>query len=461
MNSSSSFQQQLDVHYDGSVWQAFDMQQNMLTLSVEDGNMLPSLPEYAVVSSLLLPIEHLLTRTFKLPLSSPKFIDQDILAQELEDHTSEDSQAWWLSWQAGKTNDGVAGLMLGLPESLRQYIDSHEAWQHAQTINADICLRLNAQRNKQYQEHSELQQSSDPIAIFDTDSNGLFFAVWQASADNSSDGFWLAMRRLNWFDSDIDKTSLVEDMKRSLHSMGWNNAYHSAGYLPTALHADLNFTHWSGDLANMDDLPSRHDANLAVTNGAAINGTAINSAASNMEKSNSNNFNFRHGSWRSTSRLAQLKPWYRSIALVVSLMFIWTAGMMWQNHQLQQQLSNQQQHVITAFHAGLPHETVIIDALAQLRKAAGGNKGATKKNQIQAKQWLQDIQAINQVYQQIPWILKTLSFQHGQMSMRGQTADLQNMNSIRQALQQKIGRDVKLQDTDLSNHHVTFNMVWS
>jgi len=125
-----SHQQELAVHFDGHTWQAIDANKNMLTLSVAEGETLPNLPEHAVVSNLLLPTEALLLRTFTLPFAKTKFIDQDILAQEIEEHTSEKSEAWWLSWQAGVTQDGVAGIIFGLPESLRQQIDTNDGWQH-------------------------------------------------------------------------------------------------------------------------------------------------------------------------------------------------------------------------------------------------------------------------------------------------------------------------------------------
>jgi len=134
---------------------------------------------------------------------------------------------------------------------------------------------------------------------------------------------------------------------------------------------------------------------------------------------------------------------------------------MWHNHQLHTQIAQQQQAITAAFHAGLPHEPVIIDALAQLRKAAGGGKTVANSNKPQlAAQWLRHIEEINQVYQQMPWTIKAISFQQGVMSMTGQSSNLQEMNRIQKALQQYSGQDIKIQDTDLSQDHVRFTMVW-
>jgi len=117
-----------------------------------------------------------------------------------------------------------------------------------------------------------------------------------------------------------------------------------------------------------------------------------------------------------------------------------------------------QQRVIQSFHKGLPDEKVMIDPLAQLRKAAGGATGG--QGASSAVIWLQSIQSVERVYQRIPWQIKVLSLQHGHMTMSGSVSDLQTMNKIRQALQQEMGGAVKVRDTDLSGNQVQFRMAW-
>jgi len=460
---TSALKQALSIHFDGHQWQAIDEQQKVMHLAVAEGETLPTLPDGTLVHTLLLPAEQLLSKSFQLPLSSPRFIDQDILSQELEEHSSEHSDSWWLAWQAGKHNGGVAGIMLGLPESLRQHMETHACWQQAQYIVSDMWLRLNHQLeitlNENPAQHSKSQswsqgQSSAAIAVFDSDSSGLFFGIWQPPHDDNATGFWLAMRRLNWLDASKPCSSLVEDIKRSLHSMGgpdaWSISEHAIaiGRLSPQLHAALNLANWHGQLCDADELPCRCDATISAAN---------NSISSS---STSKQLNFRHGRWRSGSHLKQLKPWYRSMAWAALLMLTWSANMMWQNHQLQTQLLTQQQAIIAAFHLGLPNEPVIIDALAQLRKAAGGTPSSNANAASLAAQWLRHIETINQVYQQTPWTIRELSFQQGVMSMSGQTNDLQDMNRIQKALQQKSGQEIQIQDTDLSQNHVRFNMLW-
>ena len=436
----SPSQHALIIHYDGHDWQAIDADHNMMTLAVTDDNILPALPDGAVVSQLLLPVEQLLHRTFKLPFSNPKFIDQDILSQELEEHTSETSQSWWLSWQAGRTDDGVAGVMVGLPESLRQHIDTHDAWRQSTNIGCDMWARLNAQLDKR----PEVRSSNGLIIVCDSDSSGIFFGLWHANNAPGKGGFWQAMRRLNWsapHHANTPSSSLFEDIKRSLHSMGWRDKQAiGIGILTPQLHEALNFSDWQGDICAHDNLPSRRDANISAAT--------------------TSHLNFRHGSWRSGSHIEQFKPWYRSLALATALFVVWFIGMIWQNHQLEQQVERQQQRIIAAFHTGLPHETVIIDALAQLRKAAGGSSD-TQINKQLAAQYLQYLEAIHRSYQQTDWTIKELSFQNSRMSISGQTSDLQRMNKIHLSLQQATGQDVTIQDTDLSNNQVRFKMVWA
>jgi len=455
----------LTINYDGTHWQALDAENNMMTLLVAEDAFLPTLPEGAVVHNLVLPVEQLLHRTFSLPFANPKFIDQDILVQELEDHTSEASDSWWLSWQAGQSDDGVAGMMIGIPESLRQQIDeADEVWSQVQHVGSDIWLRL----NQQLSIHSFDQAGEEPadhlfeasadefdmpqsrhIAVFDADTTGVFFGVWQGADESVSngDGFWQGMRRLNWSETgevNEQSASFLEDIQRSLHSMGWqDDSAIATGRLSAPLFSALGLPVWHGQLYEADDLPSRRDATMAVAGGE--------------------NLNFRHGRWRAGSNMQQFKPWYRSLALAAGLMLMWSVGMMWQNHQLEQQLLTHQQRIIDAFHAGLPQEKVMIDALAQLRKATGGNNttGAKQSGNNHASQWLQHLQNIARVHQQTAWEIKELSFQDGRMMMTGLAKDLATMNRIQQLLQQQSGQNVKLQDTDLSGNQVRFKMVWS
>jgi len=447
----STSKHNLTIHCDGKHWQAIDDNQNMMTLSIADDALLPLLPEGAIVGKLLLPIEQLLNRTFSLPFANPKFIDQDILAQELEERSSENSDGWWLSWRAGQSSNGVSGMMIGLPETLRQHIEANDAWSGASIIAPDIWARLHHQLDTylQTQQTEALNESDNTapgtIAVFDTDNSGLFFGVWQCTNAINKQGYWLAMRRLNWPEGSAafePEDGLVENIQRSLQSMGWQHEAITIGSLSLHLHAALNFSAWHGELLEADALPSRRDATIA--------------AAASPD------LNFRHGKWRSGSHMSQIKPWYRSLVLATTLMLVWSGSMMWQNHQLEQQVSMHQQRLISAFHQGLPNEKVMIDALAQLQKAAGyDSNNESKHSRNLASQWLQHMEVINRVYQRITWTVKEVTFKDGSMTISGQVNDLQTMNKLQQTLQSETGKEVKIQDTDLTGSQVKFRLVWS
>jgi len=455
------------VNYDGQSWRAMDENGNEITLMADDALTLPELPGSSQVNTLLLPVERVLSRIFSLPLSNPRFIDQDILAQELEEYTAEQADDWWLVWQAGRSDGdgssdggGVSGMMFGLPESLRQQIDVHPAWQQLHRLGVDIWERLSAQRRVYAAIAIDEQESAGDVgsvvnmaAVFDVDSSGVFFGVWHGQAGDDDEGYWRGMRRLNWPEgallSESQCSALAQDIDRSLLSMGWQHEGAGSvaiGNLSLQLHAALvsknegafNTSAWHGAIIEPADLLSRHAANLALSPDFGLN--------------------FRFGRWRSQHGFGQLKPWYRSFAIAAALVVVWAAGMMWQNHQLDVQRGVAEQRVIQAFHKGLPHETVMIDALAQLRKAAGGSSSGPERNS--AVVWLQRMQSVQRVYQQTPWKIKTLSLENGHISMSGSIADLQTMNKIRQALQQEMGVPVKVRDTDLSGQQVQFRMAW-
>ncbi|RLL50170.1 hypothetical protein D8Y20_12095 [Mariprofundus sp. EBB-1] len=446
---STIIKQVVTICSDGKQWHAIDAHHNMMTLAISEDELLPTLPDGATVARLLLPVEQLLNRTFHLPFSNAKFIDQDILSQELEERSSESAESWWLSWRAGQTdNEAVSGIMFGVSESFRQDIDINDNWRDINFIGSDIWARLNEQRDHhvatQATEKSEVT-ANRKLAVFDSDASGLFFGVWNYPGEQIKDGFWLAMRRLN-LNEGSDTSATVENIRRSLHSMGWREDEGDAavGRLSVDLHQALNLSTWHGELCEAGELPSRRDATIAVATLSS--------------------FNYRHGRWRSGSHMKQIQPWYRSLALAAVLMLVWSISQVWQNRQLEQQLTMHQQQVIEAFHRGLPDEKVIIDALAQLRKAAGedGTDMRAQNHRNLASQWLQRMDIINRVYQQINWTVKEISFKDGTMTLTGSSKDLQTMNNIHQALQRASGEDIKIQDTNLSSgNEVKFKLVWS
>ncbi len=400
-------------------------------------NILPLLPDDHQAETLWLPAELMLSRTFALPFAHPRFIDQEILAQDLEERSCEQAEQWWLAWQGARSDAGVAGLMFGLPDQLRQQIDADPDWRSARFIGVDLWGRLNGQLEAVREELTQLD-SGNTIALFDADEQGICMGCWRPGTE--SDGYWSGMRRLN-FDGPLEQqiSELSGDILQSLAAMGWVRESDPAfGRLPATLCAALSFEQWQGQRIDEDALVSRHEANLDLNSEGALN--------------------FRHGIWRTESRLIDLRPWRRTLLLAGALTLVWMGGMFWQNHHLKQQIQAEQQHMVSAFHEGLPKQKVMIDPLAQLRKAAGvqGERGSSGSGE-----WLRHLAAIAAVYRKTPWTIRKLSFQNGEMSMSGRVGDLQHLNRIRDALQKQSGSEVKLIDTDLSGKQVSFRMAWS
>jgi len=394
------------------------------------------LPDGYSADRLLLPVEQLLARPFSLPLAHPRFIDADILAQELNERTGEKQQDWWLVWQAAKDdNGGVAGLVFGLPEQLRQQINDDQQWQQLRSIGVDAWDRL---QNQLVTCIKHLDVIDGSVAVFDADTDGVFFGLWERAGGKASDGIWRGMRRLN-YGQGCNQGELAWQIRQSLLAMGWEETGAATGRLGAGLLHKLNLNAWLGcspqEAVDEADLPGRQAANLALP------------AYSSLD--------FRHGQWAARSGAGWIRPWRRSMALAAVIMLVWVLGSAWRVQTMDTQLEQYKERMNAAFHKGLPDETVIIDVLAQLRRAAGAGTG-----EGEVTQWLSQLNAIGQVYKSTPWILQELSFQDGVMKVSGKANDLETLNSIRELLQQETGRDVQLADTDLSGQQVAFRMHW-
>jgi len=424
----------LQVSYDSKSWWSADFEGNHMPLPKAGDGLLPELPDGYVVSHMLLPVELLLSRSFSLPLSHPKFIDEDILGQELNERTGEEADNWLLAWQAAKTEHAVAGLVFGLPESLRTEIDNDERWQ-PNTIGVDAWERL--QMRLHYGDTNDA--AGDPVAVFDADSEGVFFGVWEQADDKAATGVWRGMRRLNQAQG-LSHEEMATQIKRSLLAMGWHEDGMAIGRLGLSLFAALGLEQWHGDTvedgSEQSELVARHAANLTLSADCGLN--------------------FRHGRWTAQSDYGWLRPWRRAMALAATIMLVWVLGSAWQIHLMDVQAEQYRQRITDAFHKGLPDEPVMIDAIAQLRRAASGGVAGTGS----AGDWLRQLAAINRVHKKTPWRLQELSMSDGAIKMSGKADDLESLNKIRQALQLETAKDVTLADTDLSGQQVSFRIHW-
>lgn len=396
--------------------------------------LLPKLDEHTPpFHCIYLPIEQFLTRSFSLPLAQIRHLDADILGQELADHAGINPNHWWLTWQAAKTDHGVAGFVFAIEKNLKHAIQDHPLWQHTPLIFMDAYQRL--------QYHIETQSAAGNIAVVDADADGVFFGYYH-------DGAWQGIRRLNADLNDVTQAkSIGNQILWSLQAMGMPET--------TADHARSIVV-----LGRMNTSLAEHFSTL-ILDAEVMNGTLPSRIESNLQlplptSSSKSTLNIRHGKWSAQQSRLDVGIWQRPIILAASLSLLWFGLLVADNIRLEAQLAHINTEITAAFQRGLPHQPVMIDALAQLRQAANnthGNTGGATKIRTQ-------LVAMGAVFNQSPWSMKELKFEDKGTTMAGSIASLQRLNIVRDALAKATQADVKIADTDLSGDVVNFRMVW-
>ncbi|MDX8414303.1 MAG: hypothetical protein R8J85_09480 [Mariprofundales bacterium] len=382
---------------------------------------------------LLLPMELLLLRSVVLPLSHPRFIDDAILGQELEEQAGIDAEQWWLAWQMDRLDEACAGVVLAMPIAMRQQLAGDALWSQSTTITADGWVRM------QTQLAAHTVGDAAVVAVVDADDEGVFFGCWRS-------GCWLGMRRLNQRHAQENAPTcsvIVTQVVRSLEAMGWRDDAPVIGRLDTAWHEALMGCDEAGEISwqgqVVASLPARLDANIAAARADVAT------------------LNFRHGRWSAASTgLVDWKLWRRSAALMVMLCLVWYGQQQFAISGLQQQSSLVEGKIAQAFHRGLPDQAVMLDPLGQLQVAANGISGGVDRQQL-----LREMAVVAAVHTQIAWSLRGLQLQGGVVRMRGSTTDLASLNKIHHLLQKAVGHKVIIEDTDLRKGSVGFRMRWS
>ncbi len=392
----------------------------------------------APVRCLWLPVEWVAPKPFSLPVAHPRFLDTAVIAGEWEEAIGEDAAHLWLAWcaaragaeEGAKGEAGVAGLMAAMPEAWREALDALAPLSH---VRIDALDRLEQRRR----EGAPLP-GGEAVAVLDADAEGVCFGVWQGAKEG---GFWRGASRLNDAASGGPAGEDAREwLRAALAAMGWREGGPVIGRLDAARAA------WFADFGGErgEALPARAAATLDA--GAAL--LASGAAGGGIE--------FRHGAWAARASLAGLQRW-RGAALLAGLaLALWTGGMAWENHRLHQRIEAAQARIEAAFARALPGQPVI-DALAQLRQAAGGNaagSGATRR-------WLAAMDALARVFAEEPWTIHELEWRDGGMRMRGEVKDLQALNRLRERLAKALGRQMRLDDTELGKDRVGFRMAWS
>lgn len=385
-------------------------------------------PEEAMVgASVLLPVERLLLRSLHFPLNAPSLLDAELLQQELADRAGIDPAEWWLCWHFSNNDEGgIAGMVFGIPESLRLQMQQSEEWQQLAYLGPDIWPRL--------QEHvADVEQ---PCAVLDQDASGLFIGVFTG-------GCWRGMRRIN-ITADEDgafDAGLWQQFKLSLEAMGFDaDSYLLHGRIDAVLQSRLQESGWQWQGEVQETLLPRYHANLR--------------ALDQPDSLRRNSVNFRRGRWAARGSWQAFRPWVRSVALAAGLLLLFIVGLMVQVSSLEQQHVEAEARVVEAFHLGLPDESVMIDPLAQLRKAIGGASSS------QQSSLLSHLQAVARSYKRTPWIMKSLSVRKGTVLLSGEVADVKSLNQLQTTLEEYLGTSVKIADTNLAQSNVNFRIEW-
>lgn len=416
------------VSWDGLSLACHPGKESVIQSVLEDGELLlPELPvEAASLERVYWPLESLLVRTFSLPLSETRLLDAAILSQELAELSGEDSEQWWLAWHAEKTDEGIAGIVFGLPQSLRKAMADDPVWQQCPKLLVDGWERLTV-----------LSAGFETCAVIDEDSEGIFFGFLQR-------GVWRGIRRINREVSDnvsLSDAEIAQQIRYSWKAMGVD----ASGDTPDDVIGQVgqplsdilmpDYSHWQ--VKALDELSSRHHVNFA------------------LKSSLDTQLNFRHGKWAAQKNWYAFKQWKRPLIMAAGLLLIWLGVTIASIYSLESQADMYRSDIESAFHRGLPDEHVMLDPLAQLKKATG-----TSGIQQERQKFLEQLQVLSQVHQKTSWQLHEISSRNGEIRMSGSAKDIDSLNRMRDQLQQRSGQKVVITNTDLSDNRVSFWMKW-
>ena len=387
-----------------------------------DADDAPEPPVVEAVGRVWLPLERLIVRPFRLPLSHPRFVDAAVLAGELEDQTGESPGDWHLAWRAAVVaggDGGVVGLMAAMPRAWREAFD---ACQPLSAVRVDAVDRL-AWRLE------ETDAVDGVVAVLDADAEGICLGA-------ARDGAWLGVTRVNR--EDLADEEVRRWVTGALLAMGWTEDMPAVGALDAT--AAAWFADWRGE--TLEALPARAQATLR---GRPLPAMGIE---------------FRRGDWAARGDREWLRPWRRAAWLAAGLCALWVGGMALEHHRLEREAAVARARILAAFARALPGEPAV-EPLAQLRRAAGVSIGeAGNEGSGDAASWLRQAAALARVYEQTPWTLEELDWRDGMMRMSGEAADLAALNRIREALARALGREVRLLDTRLGRGKVGFRLEW-
>ncbi|MDX8378280.1 MAG: hypothetical protein R8L53_09695 [Mariprofundales bacterium] len=422
--------------------------QDIQAWSFDENTIVPWMPDdNGVPFCLLWPIERLLLRPFTLPLPNPRLVDEAVLEQELEEQAGESASDWWLSWQtviSGNTA-GVHGIWFALPAVVQNALADDNHWQKVRHILPDAWVRLQVQLSTHISmQSSTAEDENSDCLVFDADASGMFVGVY-------IDGTWAGMRRLNAIHKRL--ALITEDLHRSLPAMGYHAGLPIYGRVDALLAESLQSLPATSDLWQADiveELPERGVANITASQ-------------QYIQKKRSNSWldvpDFRRGRWRADSQWQKwLRPWIFSAILLLILAMTGLIQINVQTREYKQQITDARESINTAFHTALPDVTAMIDALAQLRAAAG--------EQQQGNAWhlLRHTQDITTLAKAFPAMqINSITMRNEMISLRAVVADFATANQVKQRMQSILNAEnnVELADTEQdANKKIRILLRW-
>lgn len=391
-------------------------------VDVVDG--LPQLPvEDAVADKIYWPLESLLVRPFKLPLGDPRFLDAAILAQEVLESAGAHLDAWWLAWQAERCEEGIAGVVFGLPASIQRAMQSQPVWQGCSAVLVDGLERLVSMR----------VQSEAPAraAILDADREGLFFGYCR-------DGAWRGLRRLNWQDDGACDEDRAQQIVRTLTAMGFDaDAEPVCGAVDAQMAPTLAAVFGQWHVKALDAPADRNTTTLALE-GA------------------SSGLNFRHGRW-AVRDWSSVALWRRPLLLAATVVLVWSAAMVAETLMLKSQARQYEQQIAGAFRTAVPDGPEVGPdyQMELLRKRAGVSSGGGD-----ARRLLPELNALARAWSEQHWQIQEIDFRNGRIQLSGEVKTLDDLEKIKAALQEGLGKSVTIDDTKLADNSVNFRIHW-
>lgn len=391
-------------------------------VDVADG--LPELPSTENgIERIYWPLESLLVRSFEMPLGDPRYLDESILAQEVLESAGARLDDWWLTWHAGKSGEGIAGLVFGLPVSVQKAMQASPAWQNSSALLVDGVERLSA--------IYKAQGNPERTAILDCDKQGLFFGYCR-------NGTWRGIRRLNWQSDSVKGEDRVQQVIRSLISMGFDPAEEPIyGTVDAETASALNnaFEYWHADV--VEEVADRNELTLAVSGSQS-------------------GVNFRRGRWtmRDWSSIAL---WRRPLLLAALLMFVWVVATVSETFVLKSRAHQYEQQISAAFRAAVPNGPEVGPGyqMELLRKNAGVSVGGEERGSF-----LAELNELARTWSEHRWQLQEIDFRNGRMQVSGEVTTLDELEKIKTSLQAGLQKSVTIDDTKLADKSVNFRVHW-